>query len=524
MCPQELLREILCAIAITATLLALSPCQAEDISSFDITALEICQADNSPVMLLGTDNGIFRSENGGETWSASIVPQAMLGQHVYAFSPFWRDDVPILAAAYDGLSGYDLYTGREIDLNSRHHPEHHFFLYYSRDGGRHWQEGDRMAVMDAWYYKKNAFGVEWEDKLTFGLLEYERDSAIPIVRLWSDPTQDNHFTMQLRPAVKEFEPGLAWGTHLIVTMLYGTVLEYTAAEGKWVNKRERNPGMLLSGIDISGRDFIKTYAPGIPADWKLLINDEESIQKDIRNAFGKKTPVLIYSAVASVDKDKVNEETWILATSMGLYLNNYEKKKMTNSLSLLVGNQDARGVFHVIAASRSAMYAGPVGRGIWRFNKSNKAWEQVKGIVQASAPESVSVPAAVPTAPESPSTVVPVAPEPSSTTATGENSATGPSDGIVKAAIRALLKRQVPVSWAGSLMGGSNADIQDMQIVRRGPFNQRGGYWPVKVRVVGTCDAELMMRKERHAFDRVGDFKLIQDDYGDWQAFIEMME
>jgi hypothetical protein len=99
-----------------------------------------------------------------------------------------------------------------------------------------------------------------------------------------------------------------------------------------------------------------------------------------------------------------------------------------------------------------------------------------------------------------------------------------PSDDTIKSAIAELLKHQVPMSWSGSLMGGKNAQIELIEVKQVGKFNDQAKYWPIKARVKGTCQADLLFYTETRAFDRVGDFKLYQDDYGNWKASIEMMQ
>ena len=102
-----------------------------------------------------------------------------------------------------------------------------------------------------------------------------------------------------------------------------------------------------------------------------------------------------------------------------------------------------------------------------------------------------------------------------------------PSEEIIKKAIAEQLKRQVPMSWAGSTMGGKNAKISLIEIKRIGNFNDREEYWPVRARVKGTCTVESVVRgilpAEQKSFDQVGDFKLYQDDYAKWKAHIGMM-
>ena len=102
-----------------------------------------------------------------------------------------------------------------------------------------------------------------------------------------------------------------------------------------------------------------------------------------------------------------------------------------------------------------------------------------------------------------------------------------PSEEIIKKAIAEQLKKQVPMSWAGSTMGGKNTKINQIEIKQIGTFSEQEEYWPVRARVKGTCTVKSLMPNilpaEQKTFDQVGDFKIYQDDYGKWKAHIGMM-
>ncbi len=108
-----------------------------------------------------------------------------------------------------------------------------------------------------------------------------------------------------------------------------------------------------------------------------------------------------------------------------------------------------------------------------------------------------------------------------------ENKQKPPSEEIIKKAIAEQLKKQVPMSWAGSTMGGKNTKIKQIEIKQIGTFNEQEEYWPVMARVKGSCTVESLMPSilpaENKAFDQIGDFKIYQDDYGKWKAYIGMM-
>ena len=94
--------------------------------------------------------------------------------------------------------------------------------------------------------------------------------------------------------------------------------------------------------------------------------------------------------------------------------------------------------------------------------------------------------------------------------------ASRPSDAEVKEAIKAKFKKGVPMMYAGSFAGGSNANIEIIEVKERGKYSKDGKYWPVKARVKGTCYPWMV--RERKSFDRVGEFTISQDDYGNWYA------
>lgn len=97
-----------------------------------------------------------------------------------------------------------------------------------------------------------------------------------------------------------------------------------------------------------------------------------------------------------------------------------------------------------------------------------------------------------------------------------------PTDQEVASAIATYLKKKVPVLWAGNLMGGSNGTIKTLSIQKWGNYNDQYKYWPVNVRVAGTCTVDNIFSKETRSFDKTGDFKLKKDDYGNWTAeFVE---
>ncbi len=96
-----------------------------------------------------------------------------------------------------------------------------------------------------------------------------------------------------------------------------------------------------------------------------------------------------------------------------------------------------------------------------------------------------------------------------------------PSNDIISNSIKGCLKKEVPATWSGSLMGGKNASVDLLEVQQIGNYNDQGRYWPVKCHVKGSCDADFLLKTERRSFDKIGDFKLRQDDYGNWYAEID---
>ena len=97
-----------------------------------------------------------------------------------------------------------------------------------------------------------------------------------------------------------------------------------------------------------------------------------------------------------------------------------------------------------------------------------------------------------------------------------------PSEEELKQAVSRALGSQVPVSWVGNLMGGKNPELFDIQVVRIGIYNESRKYWPMQIRCVGSCELnDPFNQGKRVGFDKVGDFILYRDDYGDWNAALK---
>src|SRR4051812_21896161 len=106
----------------------------------------------------------------------------------------------------------------------------------------------------------------------------------------------------------------------------------------------------------------------------------------------------------------------------------------------------------------------------------------------------------------------------------------GPSDDAMKKAITDSLVEKIPNSWlVGTKVEGvigaivstavqaTNVQLDLIEVQQRGSYNEEGKYWPVKVRVKGSFQREIIGNKvDKTQFDQVGDFKFTKDDYGNW--------
>ncbi|RLG29193.1 hypothetical protein DRN98_08650 [Methanosarcinales archaeon] len=94
-----------------------------------------------------------------------------------------------------------------------------------------------------------------------------------------------------------------------------------------------------------------------------------------------------------------------------------------------------------------------------------------------------------------------------------------PSDQEIEIAVKNYLKKQVPISWVGNLMGGKNAQVSSVQVIEVGIYNNDRKYWPMRIRCVGSCElVDPFNQGKRISFDRIGEFILYKDDFGNWQA------
>jgi tetratricopeptide (TPR) repeat protein len=109
--------------------------------------------------------------------------------------------------------------------------------------------------------------------------------------------------------------------------------------------------------------------------------------------------------------------------------------------------------------------------------------------------------------------------EKSAPSSTASNAKGKPTQDEIVTAVTQLLQSSIPVSWVGNLMGGRNAQVDSVQILREGLYNEQQKYWPFKIRVAGRCQLNDPFNPGKTAaFDREGDFIFFRDDYGDVRA------
>lgn len=101
-----------------------------------------------------------------------------------------------------------------------------------------------------------------------------------------------------------------------------------------------------------------------------------------------------------------------------------------------------------------------------------------------------------------------------------------PSVSVVKKLVKEKLGKHIPSSYTaperGVRWGTRNLQIRSIEIVEWGKFNENRKYWPAKVKVVGSVEAEYQtgfaattwtLKK----FDKIDEFLFYKDDYDKWQ-------
>jgi hypothetical protein len=122
-----------------------------------------------------------------------------------------------------------------------------------------------------------------------------------------------------------------------------------------------------------------------------------------------------------------------------------------------------------------------------------------------------------------------------------------PSKKVIKTAIKELIEKEknVPPDWIDKKNLPThwhevsffdkleNARIASIDILQIGIFNKQELYWPIKASLKGTGElykrwlATFGQEKEGPVpveFSGIGDFKIYQDDYGNWKATLGYIE
>jgi hypothetical protein len=71
---------------------------------------------------------------------------------------------------------------------------------------------------------------------------------------------------------------------------------------------------------------------------------------------------------------------------------------------------------------------------------------------------------------------------------------------------------------AEGLKIGTEIKVESVEIKQIGNYNEPEKYWPVKARVTGTSKSTLVVATSTEQIDREMDFKLYQDEFGNWKA------
>lgn len=101
----------------------------------------------------------------------------------------------------------------------------------------------------------------------------------------------------------------------------------------------------------------------------------------------------------------------------------------------------------------------------------------------------------------------------------GEAKNAMPSKEQLYSIVARALGSEIPVSWVGNLAGGRLKRLDDLQVVRIGIYNKDSKYWPMQIRCSGLAVLNNPLNRGKVvSFDKVGEFMIFRDDYGDWKA------
>ncbi|MEW6734336.1 MAG: hypothetical protein AB1489_23625 [Acidobacteriota bacterium] len=95
-----------------------------------------------------------------------------------------------------------------------------------------------------------------------------------------------------------------------------------------------------------------------------------------------------------------------------------------------------------------------------------------------------------------------------------------PSDNEIKQAIienfNSAQKANLKIG-SFELKAGTSVKVDLVEVKQIGEFNEQEKYWPVRARVKGTYEANILITA-RVDFDQELDFKLYQENNGNWKA------
>lgn len=94
----------------------------------------------------------------------------------------------------------------------------------------------------------------------------------------------------------------------------------------------------------------------------------------------------------------------------------------------------------------------------------------------------------------------------------------GPPDEVVVETVTETLQQRVPVALARHMMGGQNATVRSVRVVKRGKSQKSGSsrYYPIVVHAEGRCYVQLGGGWREFSGDV--EYNFSKDAYGDWRA------
>jgi len=94
-----------------------------------------------------------------------------------------------------------------------------------------------------------------------------------------------------------------------------------------------------------------------------------------------------------------------------------------------------------------------------------------------------------------------------------------PSNKDVENAVKIEMQKGVPERWIKAMLEGKEPNLEKIEIIEWGKYNEYQKTWPVKVRIVGkaTLFIPFARSSEVRTFDEVGHFYFYRDDFDKWQ-------